>query len=166
MHHDCRQHACVCAKSWFSRVWLFAILRTVARQAPLSIGLLQARILEWVAMPFSRGSSCPRDWTHVSYVSYIGRFFTTSITWEALQAAELVLVTQSCSTLWDPMDCSLPGSSLHGILQARILEWVAISFSRESSQHRDHTRVSRGSCIACRFFTTEPLGKPLVLMVW
>ena len=39
-------------------------------------------------------------------------------------------VTQSCPTLCDPVDCSLPGSSLHGILQARILEWVAISFSR------------------------------------
>ena len=39
-------------------------------------------------------------------------------------------VTQSCLTLWDPVDCSPPGSSVHGILQARILEWVAISFSR------------------------------------
>ena len=39
-------------------------------------------------------------------------------------------VAQSCPTLCDPMDCSLPGSSLHGILQARVLEWVAISFSR------------------------------------
>ena len=42
------------------------------------------------------------------------------------------LVTQSCPTLGDPMDCSLPGSSVHGILQARILEWVAISFAKES----------------------------------
>ena len=42
-------------------------------------------------------------------------------------------VTQSCPTLCDPMDCSLPGSSVHGIFQARILEWVAISFSRGSS---------------------------------
>ena len=51
-------------------------------------------------------------------------------------------VTQSCPTLWDPMDCSLPCSSVHGILQARVLEWVAISFSRGSSQPRDQTRVS------------------------
>ena len=43
-------------------------------------------------------------------------------------------VAQSCPTLWGPMDCSPPGSSVHGILQARILEWVAISFSRGSSQ--------------------------------
>ena len=48
-----------------------------------------------------------------------------------------VLVTQLYLTLCDPMDCSPPGSSVHGILQARILQWVAISFSRESSQPRD-----------------------------
>ena len=52
-------------------------------------------------------------------------------------------VTQSCTTLCDPMDCSPPGSSIHGILQARILEWVSISFSRGSSQPRDRTQVSR-----------------------
>ena len=51
-------------------------------------------------------------------------------------------VGQLCPTLCDPMDCSLSGSSVHGILQARILEWVAISFSRGSSQPRDQTRVS------------------------
>ena len=48
-------------------------------------------------------------------------------------------VAQSCPTLCDPMDCSLPGSSIHGIFQARILEWVAISFSRGSSRPRDRT---------------------------
>ena len=46
-------------------------------------------------------------------------------------------VTQSCPTLCDPMDCSLAGSSVHGIFQARVLEWVAISFSRRSSRPRD-----------------------------
>ena len=51
-------------------------------------------------------------------------------------------VTQSCPTLCDPMDCSLPHSSVHGIFQARVLEWVAISFSRGSSQPRDRTWVS------------------------
>ena len=61
-----------------------------------------------------------------------------------------VLVTQSCLTLGDPMDCSLPGSSVQGILQARILEWVAISFTRGSSQSRDQTRVSH---TAGRLFT-------------
>ena len=47
-----------------------------------------------------------------------------------------MLVTQLCLTLWDPMDCSLPGSSVHGILQARILEWVAKPFLKRSSQPR------------------------------
>ena len=58
-------------------------------------------------------------------------------------------VAQSCPTLCDPVDCSPPGSSAHGILQARILEWVAISFSRGSSWPRDQTQVS---CIAGRHF--------------
>ena len=52
--------------------------------------------------------------------------------------------------LCDPMDCSLPASSVHGILQARILEWVAISFSRESSWPRDWTHISYVSCIGRR----------------
>jgi len=53
-----------------------------------------------------------------------------------------VLVTQSCPTLCDPLDCSPPGFSVHGILQARILEWVTIPFARGSSQPRDWTWVS------------------------
>ena len=52
------------------------------------------------------------------------------------------LVAKSCLTLCSPMDCSLPGSSVHGISQARILEWVAISFSRGTSQARDRTYIS------------------------
>ena len=55
------------------------------------------------------------------------------------------LVAQSCPTLCNPMDCSPPDSSVHGILQARLLEWVAIPFFKESSQTRDRTRVF---CIA------------------
>ena len=57
------------------------------------------------------------------------------------------LVTKSSLTLCDPMDCSPPGSSIHRIFQARILEWVAISFSRGSSWARDWTHVCCGSCI-------------------
>ena len=59
-------------------------------------------------------------------------------------------VAQSCPTLCDPMDCSLPCSSIHGIFQARVLEWIAISFSRGHSWPRDRTRVS---CIVGRRFT-------------
>ena len=54
---------------------------------------------------------------------------------------------QSCLTLCYPMDHSLPGSSVHGILQARILGWVAMPSSRESSQPRDQTHLSYASCI-------------------
>ena len=59
----------------------------------------------------------------------------------------VVLVTQSCQILCDPMDGSLPGSSVHGILQARILEWVVLPFSEGSSQPRDRTHVSYLFCI-------------------
>ena len=51
-------------------------------------------------------------------------------------------VAQSCPTLCDPIDCSLPGFSIHAILQARVLEWAVISFSKGSSQPRDQTRIS------------------------
>ena len=66
---------------------------------------------------------------------------------------------QSCLILCDPVDCSPPGSSVYGIFQARILEWVTISYSRGSSWPRDWIHVSCVSCIAYRFFTAEPLGK-------
>ena len=64
-----------------------------------------------------------------------------------------VLITQSCLILCDPMDCSLPGSSVRWISQARVLEWVAISFSRVSSQPRDWTQVC---CTAGRLLTMLP----------
>ena len=60
------------------------------------------------------------------------------------------VVAQSCPTLCDPMDCGLPGSSVHGIFQPIVLEWIAISFSKGSSQTRDRTPVSR---IVDRHFT-------------
>ena len=63
-------------------------------------------------------------------------------------------VAQSCRTLCDPMDCRLSGSSIHGIFQARVLEWIAISFSRGSSRPRNRTRVSRiaGRCFICSVY--------------
>ena len=66
-----------------------------------------------------------------------------------------VLVAQSCLTLCDPIDCSPPGSSVHGILQARLLEWVPMPSSRESSPPRDQTQVS---LIAGRFFCLSHQG--------
>ena len=71
-------------------------------------------------------------------------------------------VAHSCPTLCDPMDCSPPGASVPGILQAWILEWVAMPSSRGSSWPRIWTCASCVSCIAGRFFTAQPPGKPLV----
>ena len=71
-------------------------------------------------------------------------------------------VTQSCPTLCDPMDFSLSGSSIHGIFQARILEWVSISFSRRSSWPRDWTLVS---CIGGRCFTVWVTRKSMTQII-
>ena len=70
------------------------------------------------------------------------------------------VLTQSSPTLCDPIDYSPPGFSVHGIFQARILEWAAISSSRGSSPPTDQTLISCVSCIAGGFFTDEPFGKP------
>ena len=73
-----------------------------------------------------------------------------------------MLVTQSCPTLCDPMDCSPPGSSVHGILQARILEWVAIPFSRGSSPGDlpDPGIEPRSLALQADSLLSEPPGKP------
>ena len=136
-------------------------------------GILQARILEWVAISFSRGSSLPRDWTQVSCIA--DRLFTIWATREASSGIEIFKKSVSLMRnflkrfssnikinpkeeddigvaerneriIQDSMDCTILG-----ILQARILEWVAFPFSRWSSQPRDWTQVS---CIAGRFFTS------------
>ena len=117
-------------------------------------GIFQARILEWIAIFFSRGSSQPRDWTQVSHTA--GRLFTILATRESLALFLLFyfkswkdrMHAQLYMTLHNPIDCSLPGSSALEIFQARILEWVAISFSRRSFQPRDWTQVSHivGRC--------------------
>ena len=72
------------------------------------------------------------------------KFANTPLNWNAQVGRKKESgVAQSCLTLCDPMDCSLPGSSVHGIFQAIVLAWASISFSRGSSQPRDRTRVSR-----------------------
>ena len=71
-----------------------------------------------------------------------------------------VLFAQSCLTFCNPMNCSPPGSSVHEILQARILEWVSILFSRGSSQLRDWTKISH---IVGRYFTIWAQGSQRIL---
>ena len=66
-------------------------------------------------------------------------------------------VAQSCLTLCNPLNCSQPDSSVHGILQTRILEWIAVPFSRESFQPRDRTQVST---LQADPLLSEPPGKP------
>ena len=75
-----------------------------------------------------------------------------------------VLVAQLCLTLCNPMDCSPPGSSVHEILQARILDWVAISFSRRCSRLRDQTLWS--SALQADSLPSEPPGKPTAYCRW
>ena len=163
-------------------------------------GIFQARVLEWVAISFSRGSSWPRDWTQVSRIA--GRCFTIWATRESqakhksdtnskshthtfkmeshfkkltrgykdvtlntlwystlkiqMQWGNLNRVCvcaqslQLCLILWDPIDCSSPDSSVHGILWARVLEWVAIPSSKGSSQPRYWIHISCISWIGRR----------------
>ena len=80
--------------------------------------------------------------------------------WKVKSESEVV---QSCPTLCNPVDCSPPGSSFHGIFQARILEWVAISFSRGSSWPRDRTQVSH---IAGRCFNLWATREALSWVIW
>ena len=92
-------------------------------------GIFQARMLEWIAISFSRGSSQPRNQTQVSSVA-------------------------KCVQLFVTLDCSSPGSSVHGIIQASILEWVAI-FSSRGSSHPGIEQVSLASpALAGGFFST------------
>ena len=135
-------------------------------------GILQARILEWVAMPSSSGSSQPRDQTQVFHIAggffflpseppgkpkstgvhslSLQRIFPTQELNQGLLHCRRILYqlsyqgnpTRSCLTLCNPIDCSLLGSSVHGISQAKILEWVAIPCSRGLSRPRDQTLIS------------------------
>ena len=85
-----------------------------------------------------------------------------SFSFQFLYCAQLL---QSCATLWDLWPRSRADSSVHGILHARILEWIVISFSRRSSQARDQTHVSYVFTIASGFFTAGPRGKSLSVCI-
>ena len=114
----------------------------------------RSRNLEWHLRIFPTRSSCIYLLKNLGWFYFVVFFLTSDIRclvhWFSNVFSKWVLVAQSCPTLCNPMDCSPPGSSVHGILQTRILEWVAISFSRGSSQPRDRTQMF---CVAGRFFT-------------
>ena len=94
----------------------------------------------WSGLPFPTPEDLPDSGIELAFLTppaLAGRFFPTSTTGEAFINHEIEIeVAQSCLTLCDPMDSSLPDSAVHGIFQARIVEWAAISFSR-SSKPRD-----------------------------
>ena len=129
-------------------------------------GILQTRILERVAISFSRESSGPRDQTSVPCT---GNWQADSLPLSRLGSLKftllLLLSRFSCVRLCGPMDCSPPGSSVHGILQTRILERVAISFSRGSSQPRHQTRVSISPALADGS-PLVPTGKPQHVVIY
>ena len=112
-------------------------LWTTDHQASLSVGF------SWQG--YWRGSPCPPpgvlphpglEPTSLTSPAFASRFFTTSVTWEALTQSESE-VAQLCPTLCNPMDYSLPGPSIHGIFQARVLDYAAMPSSRGSSQPKD-----------------------------
>ena len=123
-------------------------------------GISQTRILEWVAMPSSR-SSRARDRTCIPHASCAGRwvpYHRRHLGSPKIPCA-VHIVTQSCLTLFDPTDCSPPGSSVHGILQGRILEWVAMPSSRGVFP----TQGSKSGPLHCRqiLYQLSHQGSPL-----
>ena len=129
--------------SCFSCVWLFVTLWTVAHRAPLPME--SSRQEYWSGLPCPYLGDLPNpgiEPASLTSPALASGFLTTSATWEACSDMNESEVPQSCPTLCDPMDCSLSGSSTHGVFQARVLEWIAISFSRGSSRPRNQTRVS------------------------
>ena len=153
-----------------SRVRLFATPWTVAYQTPLSMGFSRQECWSGVPLPSPKlysataatkslqscptlcdpidgsppGSPHPRD--SPGNNTGMGCHFLL----QCMKVKSEREVAQSCLTLRDPTDCGLPGSSVHGIFQAIVLEWIAISFSRGFSPPRGRTRVSR---IVDRCFT-------------
>ena len=94
-----------------------------------------------------------------SFANFIGTNWIVTLLPRLIRKWKKVLVAQSCWTLCDPKDGSPPGSSVHGIVQARILEWITIPVSRGSSQPRDRTQVSR---IVGRFFIFWAIAQTLM----
>ena len=109
----------------------------------------QQKIHSWIitnqCLRFIRGD--------LTYQRSFGRLLQKVTTELVCRSLFTCLVAQLCPTLCNPLDCSPPGSSFHGISQARILEWVVISSSRGSSRHRNQTPISCASCIAGKFLT-------------
>ena len=152
---------CFCALAWWLQPYLVHYVAAFAKNKVTYPILLAPHWLQYLLL---------RDSTHrgrrlLSNLHCISQLFSQiwaqwrgivpcHITWNL---PVLVLRRSVVSDFCDPTDCNLPGSSVHGIFQARILAWVAISSSRGSSQSRDRTWISCIFCFTGRFFITEPL---------
>ena len=171
--------------SHFRHVQLFATPRTVAHQAPLSIGF--SRQEYWSGLPFPSPGDLPESgiepaslmsdrpispnvsWNAVSFVPQVAVYpYLLEVSWIKCPIQQKIVcnVMHTCCCfshirLCNPMEPL--GSSVHRILQARILEWVAMPSSRGSSWLRDRTCVSCDSCISGGFFTAKPPGRPLAM---
>ena len=129
-----------------SHVQLFVTPWTVACQDPLSMKF--SRQEYWSGLSFPTLGDFSNPWIELTSLldspELAGGFFTTTPPGKSICVQAVASVGP---TVCEPMAHSLPGSSVHGILQVRIVEWVAIFFSRGSSQPRDQTSVSGNSCI-------------------
>ena len=134
-----------------SRVRLFATPCTVAYRSPLSMGF--SRQEYWSGLPFPSPGDLPNPGIELGSLSLEADALTSEPPGKPSDTYMYICAVFSCSVmssaLW-PQNCSPSGSSVDGLLQARMLEWVAMPFSRGSSQPRDWTQVSR---IEDRFFT-------------
>ena len=130
----------------------------VAHKAPLSIGFLRQEY--WNGLPFPSPGHPPTPGTEPMFLTF------PTLAGSSLVPPGKDFKSESVSysvTLSDPKDCSPPGSPGHGILQARLLEWIAIPFSREASRPRDLIQVS---CIAGILFTIWATGKPYTVWIF
>ena len=165
-HNFINANVLCCAYS-LSHGWAFATPWSVAHQAPLSMGFPWQEY--WSGFPSTPPGDLPNPGIKLRspalqaaslVAELLGKPIIANTLYNNLSIVKNTVCAKSCPTLCDPMDCSQPGSSVLGIFQSRILEQGAISYSRGSSQPRDQTCVSCVSCVAGRFFTTAPPGRP------
>ena len=140
----------------FSRVRLLATPWTAAHKAPPSMGF--SRQEYWSGLPLPSPISLSTYIYIYQSIDPSVYIYMVSLNPHGCMNAKLL---QSCLTLCNPMDCHPWGSSVHGIVQARILEWITTPSSRGSSPSKDWTLVFCGSCRAGRFFTAEPTREVL-----
>ena len=143
-------------------IWLFNIRNAFLKNSMvckylvvLFMEIFQARILEWIAMPSSRGSSEPRGWTQVSHIT--GRSLKKTSWGFSVLCCDLLSGVWLFVTLYNPLPCS----SVHEIFQARMLEWMnTISFSRGSSQPKDQILSSVSPTVQADALPMNHQGTP------